>query len=145
MRRHLKSESSEEHRYHCFYKRGEVVFRVEDIWQHVKDMQPVYINIDFFNAAIKEIKNEGKDPKRVAEADLDYPIIISVYENYNVNVIDGRHRLLKYKKLNLKRVKAILAKTLPEPIYLKGKPFSVPGVSYEYRGKTIKYRQWVYE
>lgn len=142
MRRFLKSESSEEHRYSCFYKGSEATFRVSDIWLHVKDIQPVYINIDFFKVAIKEIKNEGKDPKRVDEADLSYPIIISLFDDNRVNVIDGCHRLLKYRKLGIKQVSAIITKTLPEPIYIKGKPFSVPGISYEYRGKIFKDEPW---
>lgn len=145
MRRFLKEEVTEAHLYSCFIGERAVHFRVSDIWEHVEDIKEKIIDISFFKDIINEIRTEGKEQDRIDNADLSYPIIISIYDGDKVNIIDGCHRLLKYQKLNIKKVKAVVTKTLPEPSHIEGGVVPVPGCSYRYKGKLIKDEPWKYE
>lgn len=46
-----------------------------------------------------------RDPLRVDAANLDFPIIISKYNNKYDNILDGQHRLVKSVKNEIEKIK----------------------------------------
>jgi hypothetical protein len=46
-----------------------------------------------------------RDPLRVEAANLDFPIIISKYNNKYDNILDGQHRLVKSVKNEIEKIK----------------------------------------
>jgi len=51
------------------------------------------------------IKTE-RDPERVAEADLSFPIIVAESNGEYISILDGQHRVVKCLQAGIPRIKA---------------------------------------
>lgn len=86
------------------YKRNHVVLDVNKLIDSTKNKQPIYIDANNVKK-ISRTEKSGFSEKRLAAADISYPIIIdSKYE-----ILDGRHRLLKAMDNGIRRIPAIIA------------------------------------
>lgn len=110
--------------YHC---RGDLCWKVEDLWELSKDLIPFYREVDLFThdlntdhwfSYIQNGKNIHITPtlnllleeiKRVNTCDLNYPIILCP----EYKIMDGVHRLAKSILTGQKLIKCVRFTELP--------------------------------
>lgn len=101
---------------------GETSWKKQGVEINLKDL------LGFTSKEIKNIKTSDlkpllieaeRDPERVDNANLDYPIIIGSYKGEYVKIIDGHHRLAKALKLGEETIKSRILNFDQSPEYLK--------------------------
>ena len=126
-----------------------VIWNVEDIWRAADSLKITTLDIDYFHEMMANVQLEydEDDWRRVEEADLSYPPIIS--SGYNTVeiaegsiakvpfIIDGCHRLAKMIDLDKKWVDVKIMHSMPTPLYVKGKPFLIEGLNFTWRAKSV--------
>ena len=137
---------------HTFgYESGdsEVIWDVADIWKAAEQLKVKRMPLEEFRTYIEHIRRhyDKEDETRIREADLSYPPIISsgyttveIVEGSMAKVpliIDGCHRLAKMIDLDKKWVDVKIMQTMPTPLYVKGKPFSIEGLNFTWRAKSV--------
>lgn len=87
---------------------------VHKLWKLVEPLPVIKILVyDIYQTVKRHIEEEyiTEDWKRVAHADLSYPIIVNDLHG----VVDGVHRIAKAYQLNKRYISAKRIKTMPEP------------------------------
>lgn len=115
-----------------------VTWDVRDIWAAVEHAPTIQLPISIFKPLTVEVFKyyDADDRRRVKEADLNYPIIIPESSVRNgKGIIDGFHRLCKHIQLNHTMADFKIIKEMPLPREVKGKPFKIPGLEFEWREK----------
>lgn len=117
-----------------------VIWDVVDIWKVAERLPTIRIPLDYFTGAISDVQEEydNEDWDRVDSADISYPILVGrLTESDGYLVIDGFHRLAKYQQRKLKTVSAKVINRMPTPCYVKGKPFKIDGLNFDWKAKAI--------
>lgn len=89
-------------------------WNVPKLWKLVEPLPVIKILVyDIYQTVKRHIEEEyiAEDWKRVAHADLSYPIIVNDLHG----VVDGVHRIAKAYQLNKRYINAKRIKTMPEP------------------------------
>jgi len=76
----------------------------KDVLKYLDDQKVPIQTIDPKRIENLLIKTK-RDPKRVEESDLQYPLIVSMVNGKYKSLLDGQHRLVKALKNNLDKVK----------------------------------------
>lgn len=74
---------------------------LDELMEYVKD--PIDLKVSDIEHLLIDAE---RDPKRVENANLDFPILIGFYKGSYVNIIDGHHRLAKSIKHGKDTIKA---------------------------------------
>lgn len=107
---------------------GKRTWRVEDLWAAAKGLTPVWVELADLEAeklldshvwtrsgdwtkalTVREVLDHAR---RVADADLDYPIILTP----EGRIADGTHRIARALQKGWQSILAIRLRTMPEPI-----------------------------
>ncbi len=105
-RKHYMSTVMDNGEVHSWY--------VPSLWRLVEPLPVIKILVyDIYQTVKRHIEEEyiAEDWKRVAHADLSYPIIVNDLHG----VVDGVHRIAKSYQLNKRYINAKRIKTMPEP------------------------------
>lgn len=115
-----------------------VMWDVRDIWQAVENLPTIKLPVSMFVEAVKEVRKNynNSDISRVNKADLKYPIVVNNQEPFLV--VDGFHRLNKHLQLNNELIPCKRLDVMPYPYAIKGKPFNIPGLTFEWTTKFEK-------
>ena len=72
----------------------EITITMKDVIKYLDDKE---VSVENINTELIEplLIETDRDPKRVAGADLEYPIIISKRDGELKSILDGQHRLVK--------------------------------------------------
>lgn len=111
-----------------------VEWDVTDIWEAAEKIRPVKKRLQPLLEQIRSAHEDYDDDdfKRVEEADLSYPPILSPGGHL---ILDGVHRLYKHKQLGHEWIYVKILAKMPLPAYLGGKPFKIKGLEFEWRVK----------
>lgn len=123
-----------------------VIWDVRDIWEAVENLPIIKLPISQFMEMVKQVRENynSSDTARVNKADLKYPVVVNAREP--LLVIDGFHRLNKHIQQNNKLIPCKRLDKMPTPYFVKGTPFNIPGLSFEWSSKfdedTRNFGRW---
>jgi hypothetical protein len=111
---------------------GRLVWFVERLWYLARELPVRHIQIDeiaefdqncwFGPTSLPTCRAVAQHARRIFEADLRYPIILSV-EGY---LMDGGHRIAKAYLLQMREVPAVQFQLDPEPDYILASDAPLP-------------------
>ena len=83
----------------------EITITMKDVIKYLDDKE---VSVENINTELIEplLIETDRDPKRVAGADLEYPIFISKRDGELKSILDGQHRLAKAITNDIKEIKA---------------------------------------
>lgn len=125
------------HTFGYSHENSEVTWDTRDFWLQAETIKPIKMRIADLLAKVKGAVEEydESDWERVKLADTKYPPILSPNSRY---VLDGIHRLVKMSGLGLLYCEVKVLKVMPLPIEVKGKPFKIEGMPFEWKAKDSK-------
>lgn len=131
----------DKHTFSYEHNGSEVTWDVRDIWRATKTLPITKIQVKDLKKDYDKVAKEytDEDYERIKEADLTYPIIISkpVGDSKQL-IVDGYHRIGKCLEENIPTIKARYIKKMPRPLYCKGKPFTIPGLDFDWYDPRVK-------
>lgn len=113
---------------------SKVAWNMADIWELASRCQVRSVEIEPLLQSVSVYVKwfDSEDWKRVELADLNYPPILTTDGRC---IIDGVHRCVKMRQSGLTHSPMILIPNMPLPVELKGEPFEIPGLAFEWRLK----------
>ena len=95
---------------------------IHGLWKHAADLPVLYLPLSQFTPVLDEeqawfagqnptLREIAQQARRIYEADLSFPIILSAHGN----LMDGKHRLAQAFLKNLETIAAVQFVEMPEP------------------------------
>lgn len=125
----------DKHTFSYEHNGSEVVWDVRDIWNAVRDEPVRRLSIAVLKLDYSKVSKhyDSDDLKRIAEADLSFPIIVSKPpSDSKLLIVDGYHRIGKCIAQGRSNVNVKYIKKMPRPLYCKGKPFEIKGLDFDW-------------